>query len=59
MLSQKLRSDSVVLKQFYSFIDLISMGLHPREKGCKFSKISSTTPKSTPSLYPRFVWAAG
>lgn len=31
------------------------MVLRPREKGCRFSRISSITPKSTPSSSPRSV----
>lgn len=46
----------VFLIQSCSSLDPISMVLHPREKGCRFSRISSTTPKSTPSSYPRSVW---
>lgn len=41
-----------------SSLDSISMVLHPRERGCIFSRISSTTPKSTPSSYPRSVCVA-
>lgn len=59
VLSGKLRNDSVVfLIQLCSSLDPISMVLHLREKGCRFSRISSTTPKSTPSSYPRSVWHA-
>lgn len=42
-----------------SSLDLISTGPRPRENVCRFSRTSSTTPKSTPSSSPRYALQAG